>query len=125
MLVVYQNFNTEAVRPVGERRWKGDAMVREGFKVELLQSQALVGGQLKLTGPALVFWHLVVDIGDVDKTWMRLPLEEVGEEPLWKLPVRLSQGIFSISQCHKKSACFFLLSLHLNDCICTHQSLSI
>lgn len=88
--------NTEVVRPVGERRWRGDAMVREGFKVELLPSQALVGGQSRLTGPALDSWHLVVGIGDVDKTWMRLPLEKVGEEPLWNPPVRLSRGIISI-----------------------------
>lgn len=39
------NFDAVVVSPVGERKWRRDAMEREGFKVELQQFQALVGGQ--------------------------------------------------------------------------------
>jgi hypothetical protein len=40
-----RKFLTGVVRPVGERKWRGDAMVKVGFKVVLQQFQALAGGQ--------------------------------------------------------------------------------
>lgn len=35
---------TGVARPVEKRNWRGDAMVRGGFKEGLQQSQGLVGG---------------------------------------------------------------------------------
>ncbi|PQP99703.1 hypothetical protein Pyn_02743 [Prunus yedoensis var. nudiflora] len=57
------NFGAVVASPVGERKWRRDAMEREGFKVELQLFQALAAG-----------------IGGKDKAWMRLPLEGEEEE---------------------------------------------
>lgn len=72
-------------------------MVKEGFKVELQPCRGLAGGLLRLTGPALILWPLVVGTAGKARAWMRLRALEVSREfqpppPPPLLPVKLNRA---------------------------------